>query len=208
MILALRKRWVLWAACAALVVLLGLLSATAIFLWGVYVRHWEGPVVTAVAKVIPVPAASLGDRRVLLREYLADVRSVKIFLASEEATAAGVARDIAIDDRREALERLLHERALQETAEARAITVTPEQTKAVMDEFGVSATSTEAFADFLERGYGWTVADFESHVVQPLILTRLLSSSFAADHDGDLTAFDQYLLERLARKDVVRYIRF
>lgn len=192
-------------AAAALVVAL---AASLVFFWGVYYAHWEGSFVSGVASAVPVPAARMGSRPISLSRYLADLRSVEQFLSSDEAKAENLSRAVTDEDRQSTLERLIQEQALYELAEARNIKTTEQQKQAVMAELGVTSTSTEAFRAFIELNYGWDMEAFDSHVVQPLLLTRLLADSYAQDHNGDTGALNAYLTERVQRDDVVRYVKF
>lgn len=201
-----RLRWVLIGVLG--VIVLAALTTACVFAWNVYYRHAEGPIVTRLADAFPIPAARVGNGTVLLREYLKDVKSIGLFLSSDEAAAQGGKRIMTDEDRENALERLVREEALEELAEARSIEVTDEQMKAVMSELNVSTTNTQAFQDFISKNYGWTLDDFRSHVVRPVVLTRLLTESYAADHGGDITALTTYVEERLQRRDVVRYVKF
>lgn len=193
-------------------ILAGILAAALIFfvvmLSGAYYAHWDGPVVRAMANTVPVPAASVGKRTIPLSAYLDDVDSVTIYLSSPEAERQNLRRPVVETDKKQVLERLIQEAALRELADARNVDVTDQQIEAVMTELQVTTTSTEAFADFLNENYGWTPSEFRSHVVEPLILTRLLTDSYAADHGGDPSALEKYLAERTQRRDVVRYVKF
>lgn len=201
-----RSRWILLAALGAIVI--AALVACCVFLWNVYYAHAEGPFVMRVAQAVPIPAARVGNRTVLLREYLKDVKSIELFLSSDEAASQGQKRAILNEDRENALERLVREEILEELAVARSVEITDEQMNAVVSELNISTTNTRAFEEFIAKNYGWNMDDFRSHVVRPVVLTRLLTESYAADHDGDLTALTTYVEERLTRPDVVRYVKF
>jgi hypothetical protein len=201
-----RLRWVIAAILGAVVVIA--LVGASVFLWNAYYRHAEGAFTTRVANTFPIPAAKIGNRTILLREYLKDVKSIQIYLSSDEASSTGMARPFSNEDRMNALERLVRQEALEELAEARSVEVTGEQMEAVMKELNVTATTTEAFQFFIAKNYGWDMDDFASHVARPLVLTRLLTESYAADHGGDLTALTAYVEERIKRPDVVRYVKF
>jgi hypothetical protein len=190
----------------------GLLAAAllslVVVLAGAYYAHWDGAMVRAVANTIPVPAASVGKRSIPVRAYLADVDSIERYLSSPEAERQNVRRPIVDTDKQQVLERLIQEAALRELADARNIYVTDQQVEAVMTELSVATTSTEAFVAFLDENYGWDMAEFRSHVVEPLILTRLLTDSYAADHGGDPAALEQYMQARIQERDVIRYVKF
>jgi aminopeptidase N len=193
---------------AAMVLVFTVLAASAVVLWGVYYRYWDGPVVTTLADALPIPAAKVGDRTILLRSYLKDLRSLERFLSSEAALAQNQKRAVTVEDKKSVLDRLVQEAAVAEVADARGIRVEPEQEAAVMEEMQITSTSTADFIVYISENYGWTMDDFTSHVVHPVILTRLLTASFAADHAGDPQAFEAYMDERTKREDVVWYLQF
>lgn len=180
-----------------------------VFFWGVTSRHWEGPVVTAVAEVVPIPIARFAGQPILLRNYLRDVHSIEIFLASDDAKAEGIERGITDVDRKQVIERLLKERALEELAVIRNVTLTDEQVnQALAREFNPQGAKEQDFAAFIEETYGWSLEDFTSHIVRPALLTRYLAASFASDHGGDTDALDTYIEQRLQKPDVIRYMKF
>jgi hypothetical protein len=203
-----KAKWII-----AVIMVAGAVTAVAaaclLFFWGAYVKHWEGPAVHAVADALPVPAARFAGHPVLLREYLRDVRSISIFLASEEAKRQGLNRPMTDADREQALERLLKELALEELAYKRKVDVTDKEVQeALVREFNPQGTMEQDFESLIMETYGWTLDDFKSHVVRPALLTRQLSASYAADHGNDPQALDRYLEERIQEPDAVRYVRF
>jgi parvulin-like peptidyl-prolyl isomerase len=193
---------------STIVVLLLALAASVIFLWGAYYQHWEGSFPTGVAKALPIPAARIGKRTVLLRDYYGGVVSVQKYLTSEEAAAQNQRRPLTVDDRSATLERLIQEAALYELADARGVKVTDEQEQAVLSELNVTSTSTADFQKFISENYGWSLDDFKMHIVRPLVLTRTLATSYAADHGGDPKALQTYLEDRIKKPDVIRYVKF
>lgn len=184
-------------------------SAAAAFLWGVYYAHWDNAFVTRVAQTAPMPAARIGDRTILYRTYLRGVRSVETYLSSPEAKDQRPTRPMADDDdRKNVLERLIREAALEELALARKIEVSDAQMAAAFAEFSADATSTGDLEALLRDNFGWTIDDLKSHLIRPALLTRLLAASYAVDHGNDPNALEKYLDERVQRADVVRYMKF
>ena len=178
-------------------------ASAAGFLWGVYYKHWDTPFVAKVADVTPLPAARIGARTILYRNYLRDVRSVERYLSSDEAKSINVSRPMTDDDRKNALERLLREAALDELAEARNVTVSEAQMQEAMQTLNLTSTTTKEFEDLIAKNFGWTMEDFKTHVVRPSLLTNVMTSSYAVDHGNDPKALEKYLDERMQEKDVV-----
>jgi hypothetical protein len=198
----------------AVIAVAGLLGGiAAVFFWGIYARHWDGPVVASIANVAPIPAARVGNRVVLFRDYLSDVRSIERFLSSEDAKRQGLSRPPTIEDRRSAIDRLMEEAALMELAEQRNLSIGQEEvtvyTQQAINEFAQSSGRTAADIEpYLRETYDWSLEDFQKHIVKPALLMRILTASYAADHGGDNQALRTYLETRLRQPDVVRYLQF
>jgi hypothetical protein len=190
----------------AVLFVIGIVSA--VFLWGLYYKQWDNAFVMRVTAAIPIPAGRVASHAVTYREYLDGVHSVEKYLASSEAKAAGINHTMTSDDRKNVLDRLLSEQALNELAASRKVTVTGDQEQTVINTFNSSGSSTKEIADMLQRIYGWTIQDFKTHIVRPLLLSRTLAASFAVDHGGDQNALATYMDERLKKPDVVRYVKF
>lgn len=199
------------------IILIGIMSLlggiATVFSWGMYTRQWEGPLVTGLANMLPIPAGRVGDRVILYREYLNDVRSIRHFLASEEAKQQGASRELNLADRQSAFERLLIEAALDELAAQRNIVINDADlaalTQQAIDDF--SASSGKQASDiepYLRETYDWSLQDFQKHIVRPALLERMLTASYASDHSGDENALNQYIQSRLEQPDVIRHLQF
>lgn len=202
-----RPKWFLPAIIVA-AVLVATAASAAGFLWGVYYKHWDTPFVTKVANALPLPAARMGARTILYRDYLRDVRSVERYLSSDEARNINVSRPMTDEDRKNALDRLLREAALDELALARNVNVSDAQMQEAMQTLNLTSTTTREFEDLIAKNFGWTMDDFKMHVVRPSLLTNLMAPSYAVDHGNDPKAFEKYLDERIQGKDAVRYVKF
>jgi len=204
-----RARWII-LGIGAIGVALVLVLTSFFFLWGVYVRHWEGLTVRAIADRVPVPVARYAGTPVLLRTYLVRIGAIKAFLASEEGKAIPEEDRVFSDvHRAQSVEQLLREAVVEETARIRKIGVTDEEVEeAIRLEPTFSGVSPETLEDHVRQTYGLTYDEFKEHVARPIILDRLVSASYAADHGGKTDAFDAYVEERLQRSDVIRYLKF
>jgi len=180
-----------------------------VYLVGVYRMHWENPIAVSIAKSFPVPAARIAGRPILLRDYYRDLNAIKVYLSSEEAISQQIARDVTMSDRKQVLERLLNEAALDELASLRNVVLDENELDKMIDqEFNASGTTRGDLSAYIQKTYGWTYDDFKAHIARPALLTRYLMASFAADHEDDPVALASYIEERLKRPDIVRYIRF
>lgn len=180
-----------------------------LFWHSVYIRHWEDPIVMRIAEVVPLPVARFNGSPILLREYLADVESLKTYLSSAEAKEANLSRAITDEDRKQVLERLLRESAIQEMATERNITLSEEEIQmAIQSEFMATGADQAAFEAYLEEIFHWTLEDFEKHVVRPVLFERKLATSYAEDHEGDLQAVQASIDDRIEKGNAVRYVKF
>jgi hypothetical protein len=196
------------ALCIALPLLIILALFVSTFLWGVYYKHWDNGFITAVTNVLPLPAGKIGKTVVLYRDYRYAVDSVEVYLQSDQAAEQNMRRPLTDEDRKNVLERLLREIALEDLARVRNVTITDDQITAAMEAFNTSGSSTKDINDFLIKNFGWSVEDFQKHIVRPLLLTRTMGASYAVDHGNDPNALDVYLDNRLKQQDVVRYVKF
>jgi len=194
----------------SLVALIGLAAfAGGILVYGAYHFGWENGMVRSFADMLPVPAARFAGKPILLRDYFHNVDSIRIYLASADAKNQGLARAMTNDDRKQVLERLITERAVDELAASRRISVTDQEVdQAIQTEFNNTGKSNDQLAQFIRDTFGWSMDDFKIHLVRPILLERKIAASYASDHNNDLNAVQTYLQDRLSKKDVVRYIKF
>jgi hypothetical protein len=204
-----KSKWIIVAFSA-----IGIIGAVAlagiVYLSGVYRAHWENPMAVSVAKTFSfIPAARIGGRAIPLRDYYRDLNAVKTYLSSDEAKSQSLAREVTATDRKQVIERLLTESAIDELAALRKVKIDESELDRMIDqEFNASGTTRGDLSAHIEKTYGWTYDDFKAHIARPALLTRYLMASFSADHPNDPEALQTYLEERLKRSDVVRYIAF
>lgn len=201
-----KMRWILVSLCV-LGILIILAAGSGFVLWGIYSKHWESPMIESVARSLPIPVARFAGKPILLRSYLRDVRSFKTYLASDEAKAAGLQREMTDTDRQQVLERLIEEAAISELAGLRDISLTQEEVdEAIQKEFIGEKGNPDDFSQYVQKNFGWSMEDFKDHIARPILLERKLSASYAADHNGDSDALQAYLIERVRKDDVFRYL--
>lgn len=196
-----------------LIVLLALIGISAfacgILVFGAYRLGWENGMVRGLAAALPIPAARFAGKPVLLIDYLHDADSIRTYLSSADAKTHNVARTMTKADESQVLERLLEEKAIDELAASRRISVTDaEVDQAIQQQFNTSGKSQDQLAQFVHDTFGWSMADLKMHLVRPILLERKIAASYAADHNNDLGALQTYLDDRLKKKDVVRYVKF
>ncbi|MEK7655865.1 MAG: hypothetical protein AAB386_04265, partial [Patescibacteria group bacterium] len=60
----------------------------------------------------------------------------------------------------------------------------------------------------LLKNFGWDEENFRQEVLKPALLEQHVGAALAQEKQGDLNALQTYMTERLAKPDVVRYLRF
>ena len=196
---------------AGLFVVIIIAGATTVFLWGVYVKHWDTPFVRSVAKVVPIPVARIGTVSIPLSQYFKDVDSLKIYLASDEAKVSGRdARSLSDDDRKQAIEREIEEVAVNEYATEKKVTLSDSEIDTAIDTQFVGASSTrQELEKELQKTYGWSMQDFRQHIARPILLERKLATlANSSDPQTGMSDVVTYLTARIQKPDVIRYIKF
>jgi hypothetical protein len=197
-------------------IILGVLIAALLVLGGiaaigsaVFVARSDHAVIRQISGRLPIPAARLGQKTILYRDFLAERDTVKFFLNSEAAKEQGVDTAFDVSTEKNLLEKMLQDAALEELAEQKNITVTEEELRSFFAEVVLTAASTTAdIGSYLLKNFGWSEEDFRQQVLRLDILGQRLAAELAKDKPDDPNALAAYLSERLQREDVVRYLRF
>lgn len=196
---------VLGAGSLAVLILFALFS----FSRAVFVNKSESRSVRAVSDVLPVPAARLGARWILYRDYLRARDTLRAFLASPAAREINIQAPLNADLEKNVLERLLTKAALEEFAAQKNISVTEAELRRAFSEALVASSSTAPDVSvYLLETYGWNEEDFRQEVIRPAVLEEKLVEKLKAEGEGDEGALGKYLSQRLQEKNVVRYLRF
>ncbi|MBI4138582.1 SurA N-terminal domain-containing protein [Candidatus Uhrbacteria bacterium] len=201
-----KKLRLLIASASGVVALLG---GAAVGSWAVFVKHSDAGFVRSVSEVLPIPAAKIGSRMILYRDFLKSRDTLRTFLSSDAAKEQAI--DIPYDAQleRNVLEKLINQAAVEELAEAQKVAVTDEELRAFFaDVVTAASTTTPDVGVYLLKNFGWNEEDFRQHVLRPALLEQRLAIAFAGQSQGDPNALAAYLSQRLTEKDVVRYLRF
>lgn len=202
------RRMVMTIVVAAVVVVLALGSVVG-FTYAVYVARSENPVVRAIAGVLPIPAAKVGNRTILYRDYLTTYDTVKTFVNSKAAKDQNLNVPINADLAKSTLEKLIYQAALSELAEQKKVTVSDTELRAFFtDVVSAASSTTPDVGVYLLENFGWNEEDFRQNVLQPALLEQKLGTELMNENNGDANALTDYMTKRLAEPDVVRYLRF
>ena len=189
-------------------VLIILLLAGALFTgWSMLAGRADNGYVSFVANVVPIPAAKVGSRTILYRDYLDSRETMRIFLASDAAKEQNLVVPFDATLEENILMRLMNEEALRDIAEQNDVSVPDEDLMAFFDEVTAAASSTAPdIGVYLLDTYGWDEQTFRNKVLYPALLEQKLYLELS-DKQSEKT-FEQLIEERLAQDDVKRYVQF
>ncbi len=201
-----KKMLAIMIAVVAGIVVLG---AIVTVMWMIYVKHSDQPFIRGLAKVLPIPAARVGSRTILYRDFLQQRDTLKVFLSSPAAKQQNL--NVPFDENLEknVLEKLVNQAALEELAEQRHVTVTDEALRQAFTEVvQENASTTPDVGVYLLQNFGWNEEDFRQQVLRPALLEEQLGTQLAAENASDTQALENTIEARLKKSDVVRYLRF
>ncbi|MEO5927958.1 MAG: SurA N-terminal domain-containing protein [Patescibacteria group bacterium] len=189
--------------------LLALIGGTAFLGWNIFVKRSDGPVIRKITNILPIPAARLGSRVVLYRDFVHARDTLKKFLASPAAKEEKL--DVPFDASLEqnTLEKLLVQEALEEIAEQQKVTVTDDELRQYYSEVLSATSSTDRDpSQYLLENFGWDEEDFRQNVLRPALLEQKLTAAMTGENAADADALNRAVAARMEQKDVVRYVRF
>ncbi len=161
-----------------------------------------------VVTALPVPAARVGSRFVLYRDYLAQLDAAQRFLSGPTARAQGLPTELTPEMRSKVLDQAVRIAAVEELAAQAQIVITPLDVDRAFDELIAHAgtsTTPEEIHQFLQSEFGWDEVHFKKFVVRPALMEEALKQKKSADPQD--ATFDRELSARLTKPDVVRYVK-
>jgi len=201
-----KKIYLLLSAALLVIVLVGGVVAAGA---AMYVGRSDGPIVHAIIRTVPVPAARVGEHTILYSEYLEELDTMRTFLASEAAKEQGI--EISFDATLEEniYEKLVNAAALEDVAQRYEISVTDVELLGFFDEVAQAASSTQTdIGTYLLETYGWNEEEFRQNVLRPALLEQKISAQLAATDPNNPDALALLISQRLSEDDVKRYVRF
>ncbi|MCI0479619.1 SurA N-terminal domain-containing protein [Candidatus Uhrbacteria bacterium] len=206
---AARRKTVLAAVLVGVVLLVALLAAAVAMAYGTFISRSDSPFIRGTASALRLPAAKVGSRTVLYGDFARSRDTVKVFIASEAAKEQGLAVAFDAELEKNVLEKLIRQAAVEEYAEEKGIAVTDGELRAFFADVVAAASSTTPDVGvYLLENFGWNEEDFRQNVLKPALLEQRVGEAMAEGSQGDSMAFTAWIEERLARPDVVRYVRF
>lgn len=191
-------------------VVLSLAVSASALAYEVYAKQAESPMVRRLAGAFHLSAARVGNGSVGYADYLIQLDALRAYLAGPAAQALGIPNALTPTNRMNALDRAIRITAVEQFAKERAIVVTPLDVDRAYDYVRQpegATTTREEFQAYIRNAIGWEEPQFKQYIIRPALLEDLLKKK-ALEETKDATAFDKELADRLAGKDVVKYLKF
>lgn len=136
--------------------------ACGVFVVGVmiYALPLGTPVISNVARWLPVPVARVGMSFVSYREAMRRYEGLLLATDGDEALSADVIRSRTVQS-------LIHERLIRRFLKAQAVKVDQVAVDDLFASLEKQAGSSEAFASEVRETYGWSLATFRREVLVP-----------------------------------------
>lgn len=204
------KQQKLLSIFAGLGLLLVLVSAIGLMLYGVYFKvNASGPV-RVMARVLNLPAARVGSQTVSYDRFLMTRDAVVMFINSEAGQEVGAYMPSEKELNDNILERLIRQAMIADLSGQKNIFVKNEQVDLVFEDVKSAAASstTPDVGEYLWKNYGWQEADFKEGVLRPGLLEQALATAMSQESGGNQYALEQALAAKREESDVVVYLRF
>ncbi len=145
----------------------------------VYMRPPTDGAVRKIVRVLPYPAAVVGNQVISMGTFLDERDALNTYFETT-AAASGTDAPTEAEITMNILETLVHKSAVEQLARKNGVTVDESR----VDEFyaqAVAGTDAETFATQLQSMFGWGPDEFRTRVVRPVVLATQLGESIAAN---------------------------
>jgi hypothetical protein len=155
----------------------------AIFLVGstayVYARPPTDPLVRALARALPYPAAFVGRNVVLVRDFIFEYDAlVKYFGSLSEEADPLVTEDLE----KNLMDTLVNRLMIERLSRAYRVSLDPRQESEFMQELLTNGSlSAEDLEAQIRDTFGWEMEEFRKRIVRPVVLSTQLSEKIAKD---------------------------
>lgn len=200
----------------AFAVLVLVVGCTAWLLSATYLTRSESAVVKVFAPMLP--AAKVGAHVIPYSEFLDTRATLRVYLVSQPAKDSGLAQELTSDLEKNAFQRLVRERIVEDIAAERNVVVTDEDIRSAFSELVLSTSSTiPNVAQYLDETFKWTEEEFRARVIRPQLVETRVAESFAGATGTDVDPeqmdrgyglLEEEIKKREASPDVKTYLRF
>lgn len=157
--------------------LISLLTTTVlVFLIGVYVQGWHGPVTMAIARWAPLPAATAGKNILWLDDYLADVETLR-----RQADRLG--RPVTETSfRQQTVTRFATQAAIEGLAQRYQVTVSVDEVSNRLRQLEQQLGSAERLRSAVREDFpGWGTEQFARKLLRPYLMAKALRAKLWQD---------------------------
>jgi len=165
--------------------------------WGTYKEEWQNSFIDSIYKIVPYPAASVGYTNwITLNDYNENVKAMRRFLESQEATFGGNKFDFSTEEglkrlaiiKRKVLNQLIDNKAAEVLAKQKGISVSDAELADVTNRILARDGKESENLTQLSSLYNWGPADFRERVVRNLLYRQELEDAVKASGDLDKDA--------------------
>lgn len=158
-----------------------LLTVVGVGIYCAYVKVASDKFTLGIAKVFNLPAAKVGDEKVLYTDFVEDLDAIHTMVAFSKAKAEAAGQTPADagpteeDMKRDVMVRLVNNLVTERLAQDKGVGVADEDVKTVRDKLLAKFKDEAALNTELTDRYGWNLADYEKKVIRPFILQSNLA---------------------------------
>ncbi len=168
-------------------------AATAlVFSIGAYAFNWQGPATRQALRVLPLPAASLGWYPIQFGDFLDRSQTLERYGAAlRRSNPASFPSPSAGEQRRQAVENLLRDRATFALAKRHGVVVTEADVDQAFTAQLAQGGSRQNTERVLQNLYGWTPTQFKDQVLRVAVARAKLREQLSFDRQLNQTVRQQ-----------------
>jgi len=152
---------------------------------------WHDPVTLAITKIIPYPVAVVNYQPVFYYDWQEQVTTLNNFYQKEKEANAETSVPSLAETQKHILNRMISQTLLRQLAKKYNAVVTTEEVSQQTDSLAQDVGSRDLLTAQLQSLYGWTIADFQKEILEPLILKEKLKIAITLDDRINQSARDK-----------------
>lgn len=153
--------------------------------YGVY-KVSENPFIVRSAALLHLPVASVNGHRILYRDYISDLNSLRTYYKTQQAGA----NYSAAEQSDQVLSRLIANALVADAAKEMNVSLTDKELEAarkdILSRFG--GDETKLAAD-IEKNLGVSLSEFFDRILTPTLLEKKVAENFATSTDPQFASF-------------------
>ncbi|MEK7072252.1 MAG: peptidylprolyl isomerase [Patescibacteria group bacterium] len=167
-------------------VILGLILAVAINIFGIYKFGWNGAISQSVVHVLPLPAGTVDGRMIKLSDYYNDFNIIQTVLTSGATSTTNTPLSDNTKIKEQLFNRLVSVNIIENELKKYGQAVTDKNISEEMDKVVSQIGSIEKATDDIKSTYGMDISSFKTNVLKPIIAMDLLSKLITSDENLDI----------------------